>query len=191
MYPGGFRLSEAGIDVRGDRGQVLRKNYRNAPQVLNAALGVVSDVPYLDLDGSLGRGDRDVEFDCPDGAVRESHFAELAEHDRALVDELRQLDPAGLSGAAVLVPSRDDERHYRRLLEQHTIPVCPLDEYHGAAVEAVKLGGYIRAKGLDFTRVYLPLYDRRLASDLDRSRLFVAMTRARDHVWLGSVRSGG
>nr|WP_245654995.1 hypothetical protein [Streptomyces catenulae] len=28
VHPGGFRLADAGIDIRGDRGQVLRTNYR-------------------------------------------------------------------------------------------------------------------------------------------------------------------
>ncbi|MFE0459412.1 UvrD-helicase domain-containing protein [Kitasatospora sp. NPDC058965] len=36
VYPGGFRVSEAGIDIRGDRGQVLRTNYRNAKEILEA-----------------------------------------------------------------------------------------------------------------------------------------------------------
>ena len=38
VYPGGFRLSDAGIDIRGDRGQVLRTNYRNSKEILDTAL---------------------------------------------------------------------------------------------------------------------------------------------------------
>ncbi|CAM5648477.1 UvrD-helicase domain-containing protein OS=Streptomyces rimosus subsp. rimosus (strain ATCC/ DSM 40260 / JCM 4667 / NRRL 2234) OX=1265868 GN=SRIM_031770 PE=4 SV=1 [Streptomyces rimosus subsp. rimosus] len=71
----------------------------------------------------------------------------------------------------------------------------------------MKLGTYRRAKGLEFKYVYLPQHDAALANEaatggsgatevpetarereeLLRSQLFVAMTRARDLLWLGSV----
>ncbi|MEV7887946.1 3'-5' exonuclease [Streptomyces sp. NPDC002817] len=76
-----------------------------------------------------------------------------------------------------------------------------LEHYDGHAVPAVKLGTYRRAKGLEFKRVHLPRYDETIAGrsgpaeteterrQLARSQLFVAMTRARDVLWLGSIRS--
>jgi superfamily I DNA/RNA helicase len=80
-----------------------------------------------------------------------------------------------------------------------------LEHYDGRPVDAVKLGSYRRAKGLEFKRVYLPDHDAALPhgsstsgeglsetarerNELFRSQLFVAMTRARDVLWLGSVR---
>ena len=97
--------------------------------------------------------------------------------------------------------------HYRQLLTRAGIPVCPLEHYDGHAVNAVKLGTYRRAKGLECKNVFLPQHDAVPASgtpphaaggtetsetarergELMRSRLFVAMTRARDLLWLGSV----
>ncbi|WP_251065757.1 3'-5' exonuclease [Streptomyces sp. ISL-44] len=97
--------------------------------------------------------------------------------------------------------------HYQRLLTQGGIPVCQLEHYDGRAVDAVKLGTYRRAKGLEFKNVFLPRHDAVLANgtqadtaggtetsetarereELLRSQLFVAMTRARDLLWLGSV----
>ncbi|MFG3258110.1 UvrD-helicase domain-containing protein [Streptomyces sp. NPDC048172] len=185
VYPGGFRLSEAGVDVRGGRGVVLRRNYRNAPQILSAALRVVSDVTFEDLDGSLGKGSRDVELSCHDGAVTEAVFTGTAEHDEALVALLRQ--SGGLADSAVLLPPGLNDT-YRELFHRAGIPVGPLHEYDGTPDDRIKLGTYVKAKGLDFKHVYLPRYDERLAEDLDRNRLFVAMTRARDSLWLGSVR---
>ena len=70
----------------------------------------------------------------------------------------------------------------------------------------MKLGSYRRAKGLEFKHVYLPQYTAAGATaagtgdaarerrTLARSQLYVAMTRARDTLWLGSVtarRPGG
>ncbi|MEE1788690.1 3'-5' exonuclease [Streptomyces sp. SP17BM10] len=84
------------------------------------------------------------------------------------------------------------------------MPVVSLEQYEGRPVEAVKIGTYRRAKGLEFKHVYLPCHDQALQSGADegaevaaehaelaRSRLFVAMTRARDTLWLGSVMPSG
>lgn len=89
--------------------------------------------------------------------------------------------------------------------------MCQLEHYDGRAVDAVKLGTYRRAKGLEFKNVFLPRHDAVLANgtqadtaggtetsetarereELLRSQLFVAMTRARDLLWLGSVTITG
>ena len=74
-----------------------------------------------------------------------------------------------------------------------------LENYDGRPVDAVKIGTCHRAKGLDFKHVYLPHHDAEIRADgesgsareraeLARRQLFVAMTRARDLLWLGSVR---
>lgn len=186
VFPGGFRLTDAGVDVRGDRGQVLRSNYRNAPQVARRALAVVQGVRFEDLDGTTGDGARDVELTCRDGTVTEVVCATTHEHDEALLAAVRRVDDPG--SAALLCPALSGVGHYRRLLESAGIPVCPLENYEGVPVQAVKIGTYVRAKGLDFKQVFLPRHDERLDGGLDRSRLFVAMTRARDALWLGSVR---
>ncbi|MFJ2747381.1 3'-5' exonuclease [Streptomyces sp. NPDC087297] len=104
--------------------------------------------------------------------------------------------------------------HYQRLLTQTGLAVCQLEHYDGRAVDAVKLGTYRRAKGLEFKNVFLPQHDTVFAKgtpaetpagtrggtetpqtarereELRRSQLFVAMTRARDLLWLGSVTTG-
>ncbi|MFV2102068.1 3'-5' exonuclease [Micromonospora sp. LOL_024] len=68
--------------------------------------------------------------------------------------------------------------------------------------QALKVGTYLRAKGLEFKYVYLPCHDQGLkaaqlggSADVDRlalarRQLFVAMTRARDLLWLGSITGG-
>ncbi|MBF9069049.1 UvrD-helicase domain-containing protein [Streptacidiphilus fuscans] len=203
VYPGGFRLSDAGVDIRGDRGQVLRVNYRNAPEILAAALDVVADVAYEDLDDTVGRGQREVELVGHDGTVTVRRFSSLSEHDDALLHAVRTTPDQ--PGTAVLAPTRRAIERYAQLLRSRNIPVCLLEEYNGAAVDAVKIGSYTRAKGLDFKHVLLPCYDDSLVtsmngsradaldaalrerSDLARRQLFVAMTRARDTLWLGAV----
>ncbi|MFJ6568842.1 UvrD-helicase domain-containing protein [Streptomyces sp. NPDC091292] len=200
VYPGGFRLSDAGIDIRGDRGQVLRTNYRNSKSILDAALTVVADDSFEDIDGLRTPGRRDVDLTYHDGQVIRVAKPTAAEHDQALLRALRDLPPGAHADTAVLCPSMRAIGHYQRLLERAGIPTCPLEHYDGNPVDAVKLGSYRRAKGLEFKQVYLPEHDTLLTppaaepsethrerDELSRSQLFVAMTRARDVLWLGTV----
>ncbi|MFJ6783903.1 UvrD-helicase domain-containing protein [Streptomyces yangpuensis] len=199
VYPGGFRITDAGIDIRGDRGQVLRTNYRNSRQILDAALAVVADDVFEDLDGVPTPGRRDVDLTYHDGDVVRVAEPTADAHDRELVGALRALPDGALADTALLCPSKRALGHYRRLLARAEIPVRPLEQYDGRPVDAVKLGTYPRAKGLEFKNVFLPRYDTALTdtvpetdtarerAELMRSRLFVAMTRARDLLWLGSV----
>ncbi|MFE5492191.1 UvrD-helicase domain-containing protein [Streptomyces virginiae] len=199
VYPGGFRLTDAGIDIRGDRGQVLRTNYRNSKQILDAALAVVADDAFEDIDGERTPGRRDVDLTFHDGNVVRVAAPTADAHDRELVGALRALPAGALADTALLCPSRRALEHYQRLLTRAEIPVCQLEQYDGHPVDAVKLGTYRRAKGLEFKNVLLPRYDdgstdgtadtdtARERAELRRSQLFVAMTRARDLLWLGSV----
>ncbi|MEV8015743.1 UvrD-helicase domain-containing protein [Streptomyces sp. NPDC086554] len=197
VYPGGFRLTDAGIDIRGDRGQVLRTNYRNSKEILDTALALVADDAFDDIDGIRTPGRRDVDLTYREGQVVRVVKQTVAEHDRAMLDALRELSAEALGDAAVLCPSMRAIGHYQRLLAQACIPTCLLEHYDGSRAEGVKLGTYRRAKGLEFKRVYLPQHDAALSpglhpseaarerAELARSRLFVAMTRARDVLWLG------
>ncbi|MFH8559876.1 UvrD-helicase domain-containing protein [Streptomyces sp. NPDC017988] len=211
VYPGGFRLADAGIDIRGDRGQVLRTNYRNSKQILDAALTVVADDAFEDIDGLRTPGRREVDLTYHDGQVVRVTRPTVSAHDQALLEALRALPDAARADAAVLCPSIRSIGHYQRLLTQANLPVCLLEHYDGRPVDAVKLGSYRRAKGLEFKHVYLPQHDAALPNgasadassvvgtaetarereELLRSQLFVAMTRARDVLWLGSVTRQG
>jgi hypothetical protein len=199
VYPGGFRLADVGIEIRGDRGQVLRTNYRNAKPILDTALETVAADSFEDIDGIRLPGRRDVELTYHDGVVDRVERPTPEEHDTALVAALSGLDAGKLADSAVLCPTTRAISHYQRLLGRSGIEVCPLERYDGHAVGGVKLGSYRRAKGLEFKRVYLPRYDTAIHHDeqhleiarerqeLGRRQLFVAMTRARDFLWLGSV----
>ncbi|MFF7297564.1 UvrD-helicase domain-containing protein [Streptomyces sp. NPDC008265] len=218
VYPGGFRLTDAGIDIRGDRGQVLRTNYRNSGRILEAALAVVADDAFEDIDGLRTPGRRDVDLTYHDGDVVRVAAPTADVHDERLLEALRTLPDGALADTALLCPSKWSLGHYQRLLTRAGIPVCQLEGYDGNAVGAVKLGTYRRAKGLEFKNVFLPRHDEpsghgtpagrdgttggtaggtaggtqaaetaRERDELRRSQLFVAMTRARDLLWLGSV----
>lgn len=107
----------------------------------------------------------------------------------------------GYAGAALLCEHKRDADRYATLLRARKIPYFEIKNYTGRRVDGIKIGTFVAAKGLEFKQVYLPNHDTGLHAPtggstpnvderaLARHRLYVAMTRARDLLWLGSVRS--
>ncbi|MFZ5870276.1 MAG: UvrD-helicase domain-containing protein [Actinomycetota bacterium] len=205
IYPGGFTLSEVGIDVRG-RSTVLRTNYRNAAEVLQAATALVVAEDFDDLEGAQS-GAREVDVVRAGGATLRVDARNTRSHDDALLAELASVTAAGTTvpgDCAVLTLTTAMARRYQRLLEQAGFGVLDLEQYAGQTCSRVKVGTVKRSKGLEFKQVFLPqLSDQPPAqrpgepdaayaewTALWRRELFVGMTRARDRLWLGYVTPG-
>jgi len=90
----------------------------------------------------------------------------------------------------------------RETLVAAGIPAIDLLDYDGHTTDAVKVGTVKRAKGLEFEQVLLarvkpeplkrdlltPSSDtERERRELDRRELYVAMTGARDGLWVGAL----
>jgi superfamily I DNA/RNA helicase len=80
------------------------------------------------------------------------------------------------------------------LLQSAGIPAINLEDYSGRPVDAVKVGTVKRAKGLEFKTVLLPRVRPEWINPAERDdeahiihrrELYVAMTRARDELWVG------
>jgi superfamily I DNA/RNA helicase len=79
--------------------------------------------------------------------------------------------------------------------------VVMLEQYDGSPVEALKMGTIKRSKGLEFKQVSLPDVRAHQFGDAEpptdgaeperwerlRRELYVAMTRARDGLWVGML----
>jgi hypothetical protein len=201
IYAGSFTLAEAGISVVG-RSTVLSRNYRNGGRILRYALAVVAGDRYDDLDSDPVAGSRDLEAARPGGTVVEvtggriTQAARLCEHIR----KLHHRDGVRYGDMAVLAPGNTAAARWRKVLAGGGIPVIALEEYQGTPCDQVKVGTFHRAKGLEFGQVFIPdrhAYPRprlphesddayRERAELERRVLFVAMTRARDGLWLGT-----
>lgn len=204
VYPGGFTLSEAGIAVTG-RAAVLRTNYRNAAEILDVAARVVASDEFDDLEGIPSAGSRDIDVQRTGGTAITVRADEPGSLETALV---RQIEDAvarlgvTLGDMAVLVRTRRELLHYGRVLDRAGIAHLDLLEYGGRTIDAVKVGTFKRAKGLEFKFVLLPgLQDGppapwagesddsyRERVERERRELYVGMTRARDGLWLGYLR---
>jgi superfamily I DNA/RNA helicase len=201
VYPGGFTLKEAGVSVAG-RASVLRVNYRNTAEILEIAQEVVSHDAFSDLDGLEELGKRDVEVVRHGLAPIPFRASDAIGHDAALVSALLAATRrVGVTcgDIAVLAARRQTVAHYLAHLQREGIPAISLEDYDGRPIDAVKVGTFKRAKGLEFKFVFLPrlvdgpgtrwidesdaAYRERI--ELERRELFVGMTRARDGLWLG------
>jgi superfamily I DNA/RNA helicase len=204
IYPGGFTLAESGVSVTG-RATVLNRNYRNGADILRAALEIVSRDQFDDLDSDPEPGMRQIEFDREGGQVKVCQAVTATSQRLALLDALHWTINADTrpGDVAILVRTNRDAEAWRRHLESAGVPALLLTEYDGRSSSAVKVGTYQRAKGLEFSCVFLPDHDRavpaqmaaetdeafRERAELQRRQLFVAMTRARDRLWLGGQTS--
>jgi hypothetical protein len=202
IYPGGFTLTESGVSVTG-RATVLTRNYRNGSEILRTALDVVSGDQFDDLDSDPEPGARAVDVDREGGQVKRCTATSPASQRAALISDLEWTisTDTRVGDVALLVRSNAEAVAWSKHLEHAGIPCLLLADYDGRSINAVKIGTYQRAKGLEFSCVFLPDHDRavpaqreretdddyRERAELQRRQLFVAMTRARDRLWLGQI----
>ena len=198
IYAGGFKLRQAGVEVRG-RTTVLRSNYRNTSEILSAAMSVAGDADVDDLAEEFRRGDEKADADRHGSKPLLVEARNLVGQLDEVVRRVRKLDQRGnvsLGDIGVLVPTNRAVAQVVDRLKADRIGVQELDRYDGRPTDLVKVGTYHRGKGLEFKAVFLPGLSKSLfprppgdgdsaeeaaeANDLAISQLFVAMTRARD-----------
>ncbi|MFD3707123.1 UvrD-helicase domain-containing protein [Nocardia sp. NPDC058658] len=195
VYPGGWRLSDAGIPIVG-RGAVLRVNYRNRAAVHDYAKAVDATNTVDDLDGGAGVVLRDSDVVLPGGEA-EAVTGNRREVEAKLVEAVKSAQ-SRRADLAVLVATTSEADRLRRILTKSEIPTCPLTHYDGTQHNEVKVGTVHRAKGMDFAGVFhlsvrprIPIAEldgaERDRADLDARQTMVALTRARDYIWIGVV----
>ncbi|MCA1189875.1 MULTISPECIES: UvrD-helicase domain-containing protein [unclassified Saccharopolyspora] len=194
IYAGGWRLVDAGIPIRG-RGEVLRTNYRNASRILEWAQRFDATNQVDDLDGAPGFSLRESVATYHGGDVVPWKDPERLED--ALVAAVR--DRPEPDDVAVLTFEKSAADRWRDVLRRNGIPVRNLDGWAGERDGRVSVGTVHRAKGLEFREVFVPELpaedgdddrDRDLRELAQRARL-VALTRARDLLWVGPPRAAG
>ncbi|MGB3910238.1 MAG: UvrD-helicase domain-containing protein [Pseudolysinimonas sp.] len=202
IYPGGYTLGELGISIAG-RGVVMTRNYRNTREIATFAASLVGDSGFVDIESGL-RGRMDAAEVLREGAAPAiARFPTVAAHDAALVARVRELlaTPGVHPGdVAVLAMHRWEVSSVVKLLGAAEVPVVDLAKYDGRVAAAVKVGTIKRAKGLEFKHVLVAHTPARLVGpaavpengqdagervEMERRELYVAMTRARDGLWVG------
>jgi superfamily I DNA/RNA helicase/mRNA-degrading endonuclease RelE of RelBE toxin-antitoxin system len=210
LYPGGYTLGRVGIDITG-RGTLLRRNYRNTHEILRAAYAMMQDVRYNDME------DQATAIPQPEYSLRHGPLPVLRgfgapdEEIAWVIERMQEMKArAGYQDDAFAILYRMREP-YVDLITRHVGTRCVLVELTNDARTyfgpGVKHSTFDSAKGLEFKVVFVvgvtdgrfvPYDDwsQQPGPELEeyllreRSRLFVAMTRARDELHLTYSRGG-
>lgn len=205
LAPAGATLAEAGVSI-GGRAAVLRTDFRTTAEIAAFARLVVAHERHPDLEGPPVAADDAV---TPRRGARPVHtvFPSRAMHDRSLVERVRRVAAeAGQRGDArpfgdigVLALHSWHAREAAEALAEAGIPTRALEDSDGSPTDAVRVGTIRQAKGLEFGEVLVartpphllhrepPTLDAAARERAARQRreLYVAMTRARDGLWVG------
>lgn len=204
IYPGGYSLRQVGIDISG-RGRLLRKNYRNTQQIMQAAQAMMEGAQYDDVD------EETEDDETPELSERQGKLPILGQFNtvKQELDWVRgEIDQLILEGTysekdfAILtrmkVNTKDNisgiiggKKHLIVEVEQN------IESYFGPGI---KLTTFHSAKGLEFKVVFVvgvrdgsqvPRENEDLPEEgqedymaREKRLLYVAMTRARDLLYL-------
>lgn len=199
-----FSWRSLGVDIRG-RSRTLRVNYRTSHQIRTQTDRLLGPV-VTDVDGNTERRDETVSvFNGPPPAIRafeseEAEVAEVAEWLRARISE-----GVTANEMAVFVRSAQQLDRAKQAATAAGLEPAILDERLETQVSQVSLSTMDLAKGLEFRAVavmccddeVLPLQERienvgddadlQEVYDTERHLLYVACTRARDHLLVTGV----
>ncbi len=202
IYPSCYTLKEAGVDVR-NRSTRLEFNYRNSAEIIAVAKAICGDIEVDDLEERFLRGDAlaptDLHSARPELVVVDTE-EEVFDQIAAGIREFERRERAAMGDVAVLAATNAQVRKLEQELSSRGLATVNLSNVTGATTLQVKVGTFFRAKGLEFKVVFIPWMTQdkvppaqrmNESSDSYRERvemfvstLFVAMTRARDHLVL-------
>ncbi len=205
INPGGYSLADAGLDVRG-KSAVLRVNYRNTREVIDTAMACTGAQQVDDHGETYERGEQQAETlrgGRPPILVEAAGLTDQIDYVVAEVESLvyAEDNPVEPRDIAVLAYNNKTAESALSKLAEHNVERRSLTAGDVAA-SGVRVGTFDRAKGLEFKFVFLlalsareyPSFPFRRRNetddeyaerlDLDISRLFVAMTRARDGLYI-------
>jgi hypothetical protein len=204
IYDNRVSLASMRISVRG-RSRCLSLNYRTTQEILAWAVPLLGADPVTGLDGEV---DSLLGYRSPMHGSR-PHVRMAATRSEELcylAERIRSWLAAGIEPQAIGVTARSASlvREARGMLEAGGIMTMPLSA-HGSA-QAVRAGTMHAMKGLEFQAVAVIGVEQGLvpqpaavtpesedplayAQDLQRERcvLFVACTRARDHLYVSGT----
>lgn len=202
VYPGGYTLGQAGIDIQGNSA-VLRLNYRNPRSIIETAMACAGSEVVDDLGEEYARGDAEFET-SRDGAkpqlVQASNYEGQIDFVAQQIRTLAKSESIAPGDIGVFASTNSRVKDALSALTNSGLNCQELTEFDGRPNQLTKLGTFHRSKGLEFKAVFLldlsassfPLRQRAGQSEaehkeqqaLQLSQLYVAMTRARDHLYV-------
>ncbi|WP_322172649.1 3'-5' exonuclease [Acutalibacter caecimuris] len=196
-------LSQCGIHVPGSRSFVLRMNYRTRENVRRAASCLLEDELFDNMDGGLDDSARAYYSPLAKGVVQVRHAQNEAQEMEWILGELEKLRAQGvpLRNVCLTAPTNALVQKYKKKLAEQLgkvfeVKKTGLDE---TGQDGLRIATMHRVKGLEFQYMFLaavndgtlphyPLSNEteraKAARKADKCLLYVAMTRARDGVFV-------
>ncbi|GGE56802.1 DNA helicase [Halopseudomonas oceani] len=195
IYKRGFALKRAGIDVVG-RSVSLKKNYRNTHEILTAAFNLVSKFEFSDTDEDDLR-----RPSLPDFAKRHGEKPWLIQCQNqndeveAVANKVQSLLAMGQTAGqiCIIAPQNRLREEVRQALTNRDIQSAELRQDIDYESDNVKISTIESAKGHEFATVFImglvegvmPQANIQAHEESrEASRLYVAMTRARESLYL-------
>jgi hypothetical protein len=199
-----FSWKALGIDLRG-RTKTLRVNYRTSQQIRKTADRLLESA-IVDADGErVDRSKTISAFGGPAPTIKV--FDDQAEEQAAVVAFLKERLTSGVKPHEMAIMVRDDTQLPRAqaIAQALGVPAVVLDQRLATLVGSLNLSTMHLAKGLEYRAVAVIACDddvipspARLAAvsdpgdlkeayELERHLLYVACTRARDHLFVSGV----
>jgi len=199
IYGRKVTLKDCGVLIQG-RSTNLKINYRTTEQIRNWSMALLQEIEVDDLDGEK---DREKGYkSLLSGAAPEVRRFDTAEEEGVfLVETVKELlkhkQPEEI--CVVARTNKLVEDHYQPLLKAAKVPCVVLEKKNDPGEPGLRLGTMHRVKGLEFPVMLLagvnssvvpmrvPAVEgdptaRAEHEERERSLLFVAATRARDHL---------
>lgn len=194
VFPKQQELASAGIDIRG-RGQILKQNYRNTRQILEAAFTLVK---HFAEDSAIPKADiLEPEFAFRDGSPPSLYECDSQDQQLDLVDSYLELyAPEELDSICVCSADPETLEHYEERCKRSGRRTVWLTGREDLVPGGIKLATLEHVKGFEFEKVFiLDLSDRVLPHRgipyeerwRDAFQIYVAMTRARDELVMAYV----
>lgn len=199
-----FSWKSLGIDLRG-RTKTLRVNYRTSQQIRKTADRLLESA-IVDADGeSVDRSKTISAFGGPAPTI--TVYDDVAEEQTAVAAFIQERLAAGVKPHEMAIMVRDDAQLPRAqaIAQALGVPAVVLDQRLATLVGSLNLSTMHLAKGLEYRAVAVIACDddvipspSRLAAisdpgdlkeayELERHLLYVACTRARDHLFVSGV----
>ncbi|MBY6164168.1 UvrD-helicase domain-containing protein [Mameliella alba] len=184
-----FPWTAAGVDLRG-RSRSLKVNYRTSHQIRSQSDRLLPET-LVEADGNEeGRKGITSIFDGPSPTFLEfesfeDEMSELKNWISARVDG----DQIPVSELVILVRHSDQIEPVRQTMNRQDLQVLPMHDAKGAEFRAVAIAGLNDGVLPDENRLIAAKDEAQLDEIMNTERhlLYVAATRARDHLWMSGV----
>ena len=194
IYQRGFSLKSLGIDVAG-RSKILRKNYRNTRQIIEAAHQLIANYDFDDIDAENTGKPETPDYPSREGRLPKiiKFFYEDMEVEWLVSETKRLIEIGSASPGEILILSGSPKMRAKIMssFEEKGLESCELREDVAIDSTRVKVSTIESAKGHESPYIFVagllegivPWHN--VDDDGERlhaSRLYVAMTRARDEL---------